>query len=645
MDKKALETSVSYAWDDLGTAAVHVKWAAQGYVEAAQKTLAAFDEVQRQLTTIFMQNLSLEQAGQLMAELRKQPAGQMTVAFAEDTQLQAKLKSANDGKQAYRDARHAWRQAVEAAEAEGCEPTERFSQPDEVVDADQAIEAEAQITERLNALRAEIEQGARHVDTMVLNAQQGASVVPQAVPAAQAAPTVEAEVVTDSAAEDPLAMLDGMTDGPTTPVATQSAPDASSEAVVVEQPARPDAVASSAPPSADNIVEDEDLPTPAEIARGRNPAQVPPPAQVVSSGNATEAEPGPEKEPIIVTGIGATVVEAVNGLITAIADFKFEAPTPDDVRVRVRDAEAARAATAAALETYVRGEDEQTRDPGLIDWAKEYLEDSEQVIGFFKAYLANYDATQRSLDERKLMRAASDAYNAADQRSDSEGRAVAREQYANAHERLSQSYAQLKAFDRTEQDYLDLLAEILDEGGRNLAMMANRANVSAVAPEGDAHDDAWGARPAPTKLFDLSSMSSLAKPVGIGLAALLVVIAGVWIGSSGSSDTPAVTASVTEPVTAPTKVPAPAVPPSPTVAPAPAPRVSTPPSATPSTPHVATAAPAPSPAPVVAAKPVVAPAHRPPVVHHVDALAREQAQLNAANAKLDAWARQNGQQP
>ena len=38
MDKKALETAVSYAWDDLGTAAVHVKWAAQGYVEAAQKT-------------------------------------------------------------------------------------------------------------------------------------------------------------------------------------------------------------------------------------------------------------------------------------------------------------------------------------------------------------------------------------------------------------------------------------------------------------------------------------------------------------------------------------------------------------------------------------------------------------------------------
>ncbi|PRG49767.1 hypothetical protein [Burkholderia multivorans] len=645
MDKKALETSVSYAWDDLGTAAVHVKWAAQGYVEAAQKTLTAFDEVQRQLTTIFMQNLSLEQAGQLMAELRKQPAGQMTVAFAEDTQLQAKLKSANDGKQAYRDARHAWRQAVEAAEAEGCEPTERFSQPDEVVDADQAIEAEAQITERLNALRAEIEQGARHVDTMVLNAQQSASVVPQAVPAAQAAPTVEAEVVTDSAAEDPLAMLDGMTDGPTTPVANQSAPDASSEAVVVEQPAQPDTVASSVPPSADNIVEDEDLPTPAEIARGRNPAQVAPPAQVVPSGNATEAEPGPEKEPIIVTGIGATVVEAVNGLITAIADFKFEAPTPDDVRVRVRDAEAARAATAAALETYVRDEDEQTRDPGLIDWAKEYLEDGEQVIGFFKAYLANYDATQRSVDETKLMRAAIDAYNAANQRSDSEGRAVAREQYADAHERLSQTYAQLKALDRTEQDYLDSLAEVLDEGGRNLAMMANRANVSAVAPEGDAHDDAWGARPAPAKLFDLSSMSSLAKPVGIGLAALLVVIAGVWIGSSGSSDTPAVTASVPAPVAAPTKVPAPAVPPSPTVAPAPAPRVSTPPSAAQSTPHVATAAPAPSPAPVVAAKPVVAPAHRPPVVHHVDALAREQAQLNAANAKLDAWARQNGQQP
>lgn len=639
MDKKALETSVSYAWDDLGTAAVHVKWAAQGYVEAAQKTLAAFDEVQRQLTTIFMQNLSLEQAGQLMAELRKQPAGQLTVAFAEDTQLQAKLKSANDGKQAYRDARHAWRQAVEAAEAEGCEPTERFSQPDEVVDADQAIEAEAQITERLNALRAEIEQGARHVDTMVLNAQQIASVVPRAVPAHQAAPTVEAEVVTDSAAEDPLAMLDGMTDGPTTPVATQSAPDASSEAVVVEQPAQPDTVASSVPPSADNIVEDEDLPTPAEIARGRNPAQVAPPAQVVSSGNPTE------KEPIIVTGIGATVVEAVNGLITAIADFKFEAPTPDDVRVRVRDAEAARATAAAALETYVRDEDEQARDPGLIDWAKEYLEDGEQVIGFFKAYLANYDATQRSLDETKLMRAAIDAYNAADQRSDSEGRAVAREQYADAHERLSQSYAQLKAFDRTEQDYLDLLAEILDDGGRNLAMMANRANVSAVAPEGDAHDDAWGARPAPTKLFDLSSMSSLAKPVGIGLAALLVVIAGVWIGSSGSSDTPAVTASVPAPVTAATKVPAPAVPPAPTVAPAPSARVSAPPSAAPSTLHVATAAPAPSLAPVVAAKPVVAPAHRPPVVHHVDALDREQAQLNAANAKLDAWARQNGKQP
>lgn len=597
MDKKALETAVSYAWDDLGTAAVHVKLAAQGYVEAAQKTLAAFDEVQRQLTTIFMQNLSLEQAGQLMAELRKQPAGQMTVAFAEDTQLQAKLKSANDGKQAYRDARYAWRQAVEAAEAEGCDPTERFSQPDEVVEADQVIEAEAQITERLNALRAEIEQGARHVDTMVLNAQQSASAVPQAVPAAQAAPTVEAE--------DPLDMLDGMTGGPTTPVTTPPAPDASSEAVVVERPARPDTVAASATPSADNIVENEDLPTPEEIARGRNPAQTASTIEVAPPESASESEPRTEKEPIIVTGIGATVVEAVNGLITAIADFKIEAPTPDDVRVRVRDAEAARAATAAALETYVRDEDGQTRDPGLIEWAKEYLEDSVQVIGFFKAYLANYDLTQRSVDGTKLMRAAIDAYNAADQRSDSEGRAVAREQYADAHERLSQTYAQLKALDRTEQDYLDSLAEILDEGGRNLAMMANRANVSAVAPEGDAHDDAWGARPAPIKLFDLSSMSSLAKPAGIGLAALLVVIAGVWIGSSGGSGTPA----------------------------------------TPSTPHVATAAPAPSPAPVVAAKPVVAPAHRPPVVHHVDALAREQAQLNAANAKLDAWARQNGQQP
>ncbi|PQV53327.1 hypothetical protein [Paraburkholderia sp. BL21I4N1] len=545
MDKKTLETEVNYAWNNLGNAAVLVKMAAREYVDAAQNTLAAFDEVQRQLTTIFMQNLSLEQASQLMAELRKQPAGQMTVAFAEDTQLQVKLKSANDGKQAYRDARHAWLQAVEAAEAVGCEPTEWFSQPDEVVDADEAIEAEAHITERLNALRAEIEKGAQHVDTMVLKAQQSASVVPQAVPAAQAAPTVEAE--------DPLAMLDGMT-GDASPAAHAKAP--------VEQH------------------------TPVVDATGE-----PQPVQ-------------PQRPPL--EGIGAKVVDATGKVVQAVS--AIEGAQPEAVEGRVADAEAAAKALGDVLAEYqMEGKDP---DPKVTEAAESMLDSARLIAADARRYARNAPLENRALEEYCALEAAADAYDTAEEEADSNARIRAQFAYRTAHERLAQTFTELKAVGYADSELLDAAAKAVDLGGANLARMANRINVAVTAPEGMAvHDASWGAAPARAGLAFANLPSSI-KPVGIGLAVLLVIVAGVWIGSSGSDPTPV----------APVAPVAPAAPAAPVAA------------------ITGTA-----PAPAVVHRPTPAPVHRAPVVRQADALAREQAQLNAANAKLDAWAKANSQ--
>ncbi|MEF9443284.1 hypothetical protein OWS73_33250 [Burkholderia sp. 1B3(2022)] len=585
MDKKTLETAVSYAWDDLGNAAVLVDMAAKDYVEAAQKTLAAFDEVQRQLTTIFMQNLNLEQAGQLMAELRKQPAGQMTVAFAEDTQLQAKLKSANDGKQAYRDARHAWRQAVEAAEAEGCEPTERFSQPDEVVDADKAIEAEAQITERLNALRAEIEKGAQHVDTMVLNAQQSASVahaaaVPQSAPAAVAAPIVqvlEPEPLVDSGDEevDALAMLEGMTG-------------------------------------------DVDV----DVAPSESTAPVAQPAQAVVEPHAGDGEPmRPRKVTMPSEGLGGQVTRAVDSLAEAMTPFEDRDLDPAVAQDRLAVAQPALDDLRAKLEAYRL--ESSAPDPDVIQGVTTFMNHAGSIIAYFRAHLDVYDLQARAAQETTVMSEALLSYRDAELASNSTDRAVAQHMYKAAHERLGQIYLQLQNSGLDGQALQEVLAGVakaLDEGSKHLAMMANRFNAAMVAPEGDAHDDAWRARPNGVRMPDVKRFI---KPIGIGVAALVVIVSGVWIGTSGSDP-------VAVPAPAPT-IPAPAVP-----TPAQAPVV-VPPRA-----PAATRAPVPVPTPAPAAKPVAPPvAHRLPVTRHVDGRALEQAQINAASAKLDSWAKTN----
>jgi len=585
MDKKTLETAVSYAWDDLGNAAVLVDMAAKDYVEAAQKTLAAFDEVQRQLTTIFMQNLNLEQAGQLMAELRKQPAGQMTVAFAEDTQLQAKLKSANDGKQAYRDARHAWRQAVEAAEAEGCEPTERFSQPDEVVDADKAIEAEAQITERLNALRAEIEKGAQHVDTMVLNAQQSASVahaaaVPQSAPAAVAAPIVqvlEPEPLVDSGDEevDALAMLEGMTG-------------------------------------------DVDV----DVAPPESTAPVAQPAQAVVEPHAGDGEPmRPRKVTMPSEGLGGQVTRAVDSLAEAMTPFEDGDLDPAVAQDRLAVAQPALDDLRAKLEAYRL--ESSAPDPDVIQGVTTFMNHAGSIIAYFRAHLDVYDLQARAAQETTVMSEALLSYRDAELASNSTDRAVAQHMYKAAHERLGQIYLQLQNSGLDGQALQEVLAGVakaLDEGSKHLAMMANRFNAAMVAPEGDAHDDAWRARPNGVRMPDVKRFI---KPIGIGVAALVVIVSGVWIGTSGSDP-------VAVPAPAPT-IPAPAVP-----TPAQAPVV-VPPRA-----PAATRAPVPVPTPAPAAKPVAPPvAHRLPVTRHVDGRALEQAQINAASAKLDSWAKTN----
>ncbi|HDR8943193.1 TPA: hypothetical protein QDB15_000121 [Burkholderia vietnamiensis] len=606
MDKKSLETAVGYAWDDLGTAAVLVKMAAQEYVDAAQETLAAFDDVQRQLTTIFMQNLSLEQASRLMAELRKQPAGQMTVAFAQDTQLQVKLKSANEAKVAYRDATQAWEEAVDAAEDAGCERTARFSAPDEVVPADQAIEAEAKITDKLNDLRAAIEKGAQHVDTIVQAAQSApAAVVPSPVAPSVAAP-VDPEV---ESAED---MLNGMTDNATAPAAeptaTQSvAPVAVDEPPVPAQPVEP---------------------------QGPQPVNTAPEVPPVASS----AEPAPQK-PIPTSGVGLELVDAMISMSDAgraLNDFAGDDAEAyqtlmGNIRRAVED-------LGAALAAY--RQEETDPDTSLI-------ENAEKLHGMFSGMLEVEALGERARAENRALDEAADAYNAANDVSDSNGRIRAQSNYRMAHERLARTFAELKAVDGMgmDADFLDAVASAVDNGGRNLAMMANRTHVAVTAREGiEAHDAAWGAKPASA---GLAGLTSHIKPVVIGVAALLVIVAGVWIGSGSSNSDPiAAPAPVVAPPApiAPPTVPAPAVP----VVPVPAP-VATPRVVAPAVPaalaapvaHVAPVAPAP-----VVAKPAVAPTvHRPPVVHHVDNLAREQAQLNAANAKLDAWAQQHDHQP
>lgn len=592
MDKQSLETAVSDAWDDLGTAAVLVKMAAQDYVDAAQETLAAFDDVQRQLTTIFMQNLSLEQASQLMAELRKQPAGQMTVAFAHDTQLQVKLKSANDGKQAYQDARQAWREAVDAAEGEGCAPTERFSQPDEVVDADQAIEAEAQITEKLDALRSAIEKGAHHVDTLVQNAQAVHTPAAEVTDAPVATATVEssiAAVVASAAPETDAEDFDSMLNGMAGDVSPAVAPS----------PMTP-------------IVQ----PTPMVAA----PDQPRP-------GVHTHAEPEePNRKPI--TGMRAEVVKATAAMLDAV--IALEGAEVDALEGLIAQAEEATKVLEAVLSEYIQeGHDP---DPTLITDTKGFMDSSRGVVTHARQYLQSVPLEVHAREDFNALHAAADAYNAADSAADSNGRIRAQHAYQEVHERLTRAFTELKTLGHSDPDYLDAIAEAIDQGGTNLAMMANRTHVSATADEGiDAHDAAWGAKPARARWPDLTGYI---KPVGIGVAALLVIVAGVWIGSSGSdpvSPVPEITGPASiGPQTVPTPV-------APSVS-VPAPRAVP---ATPPVPHATLTAPSPA----VAPKPALAPApvHRPPVVHHGDALAREQAQLNAANAKLDAWAKAHAQ--
>ncbi|WP_186197700.1 hypothetical protein [Burkholderia gladioli] len=620
MDKKALETAVSYAWDDLGNAAVLVNMAAKDYVKAAQNTLDAFNEVQRQLTTIFMQNLSLEQAGQLMAELRKQPAGQMTVAFAEDTQLQAKLKSANDGKQAYRDARHAWRQAVEAAEAEGCEPTERFSQPDEVVDADQAIEAEAQITERLNALRAEIEQGARHVDTMVLNAQQSASVVPQAVPAAQAAPTVEAEVITDSEAEDPLAMLDGMTGNAAAAAPAAHAPAASQVQAPRAQPA----------PIVDDIEEDESLPPPNSNIEATT-------AAAVVSQRTSDSEP---TVPMSDVARRMTAELLDNCIWVAEAMAAINGAPRIDLPNLVSDVEAAMKALRESLANYTQEILEP--DPDKVQQAEQLVLDASNVVAHAQRLIAIGPLIDKSLNESKVLQAAAEAY---EQAQDTKTRAVAGGVYKQAVEALMATHAQLVASGNAPAELLESLGELVDHGGVNLAKMANHAHVAAVSPRKDAHDMSW-ANPAAFK--GRESLARFAKPAVVGLAALVVVIAGVWIGSSGGqSSTSPIVPPVVAPATVPASVAVPAPAPAPIAVPAPVAALPAPSGSAPVVQPAKVPAPDPvKPAAPVVVKPTAAPTvHRPVVVHHIDNLAREQAQLNAANAKLDAWAKAQNEHP
>ncbi|MBU7436024.1 MULTISPECIES: hypothetical protein [Burkholderiaceae] len=591
MDKKALETAVSYAWDDLGNAAVLVAMAAKDYVEAAQSTLDAFNEVQRQLTSIFILN-DPEKAGPLMAELRKQPAGQMTVAFAEDTQLQVKLKSANDAKTDYRDARLAWNKAVDAAEAAGCEPTERFTQPDVVVAADQSIEAEVQITERLNALRDAIEKDAQHVDETVLLAQQSASVEPSndaEVPSVAPASSSQAP---ESEEEDYNDMLNGMT-GDASPATEATAP--------VEQP-----------------------------------------TQVAVA--TEEPEPVQAQRPPL-DGIGAKVVDATGKVAQAVS--AITGVQPEAIAGRVADAEAAAKALKSVLAEYqMEGKDP---DPKVIDAANKVLDSARFIAADARRYEQNATLEARAREEYEALDAAASAYNVAEEDADSNARIRAQFAYKAAHERLAQTFTELKALGYADPDFLDAAAKALDLGGTNLAKMANRIHVAVTAPEGmTVHDASWGAKPARAG-FAVANLTSSIKPVGIGVAALLVIVAGVWFGSRGSEPTtvapaPAITAPA--PVATPT-VPAPVAPPTvtgPPAVPAPvAPPKVPAPATVPVAPSVPTAPPVAhtAPAPAVVPRPAPAPVHRAPVVHHVDALAREQAQINAANAKLDAWAKAN----
>ncbi|HIH2744675.1 TPA: hypothetical protein ACYLN4_000333 [Burkholderia lata] len=600
MDKKALETAVSYAWDDLGNAAVLVAMAAKDYVEAAQSTLDAFNEVQRQLTSIFVLN-DPEKAGPLMAELRKQPAGQMTVAFAEDTQLQVKLKSANDAKTDYRDARLAWNKAVDAAEAAGCEPTERFTQPDVVVAADQSIEAEVQITERLNALRDAIEKDAQHVDETVLQAQQSASVEPTSDAEVPSFAPASSSQAPESEEEDYNDMLNGMT-GDASPAAEATAP--------VEQPTQ--------------VAVATEEPEPVQAQR--------PPLE----------------------GIGAKVVDATEKLVQAVS--AIDGVQPEAIDGRVADAEAAAKALESVLAEYqMEGKDP---DPKVINAANELLDSARFIAADARRYQQNAPLEDRAKEEFNALEAIAEGYDASEAAADSTGRILARSAYKDAHERLTQTFAELKAVGYADPDFLDAVAKAVDQGGANLARMANRINGSVTDPEGMAvHDASWGAKPARAG-FAVANLTSSIKPVGIGVAALLVIVAGVWFGSRGSEPTtvaPAAAITAPAPVVTPTvpaarvvpAVPAPVAPPTVTAPPAvPAP-VAPPtvpdPATVPVAPSVPTAPPVAhtAPAPAVVLRPAPAPVHRAPVVHHVDALAREQAQLNAANAKLDAWAKAN----
>ncbi|MCA8162016.1 hypothetical protein [Burkholderia cepacia] len=598
MDKRSLVTAVDYAWEDLGNAAVFVKMAAQAYVDAAQRTLDAFDEVQRQLTSIIVQNLNVEQAGHVMAELRKHPAGQLTVAFAHDTQLQVMLKSANEGKMAYRSARDAWHHAVEAANAEGCDPTERFSQPDEVVDADQAIEAEAQITEKIDALRSAIEKGAQHVDKVIQDKQQSASIepettVPQAAPAEGAAPITEP--VVDGETEDPMAMLDGMTgDG------AAAAPAVQTVATAPVQPA----------PIVDDIEEDESLPPPNAGMDSPRPEPEP-----VVADAPTVDKPARELSPAAQRLTDQLVSD---GLASSQAVVAFDNPAQATVPDLAGRARAAAKSLTASLQNYVT--EVQRPDPVQVRDAQELLDDAEHIIAHEEQQHAVRPLVDRATSQLTKLSATAEAYQ--DARTTA-GRAAAADLYRGLVDDLLRTHAELAATGHADPTFLTYLGEAVDEAGQNLAKIANVAHVAAVAPEKDAHDLAWA---PPT---ERGNMVRFVKPAGIGLAALLVVIAGVWIGSSGgASPSPQVAA----PVIAPTTVQAPAAVP---VAP-PASSVSTIPRTTPpARPSVQ------APPPPVVGRTAAPTVHRPPAVRHVDNLAREQALLNAANAKLDAWAQQH----
>ena len=272
-------------------------------------------------------------------------------------------------------------------------------------------------------------------------------------------------------------------------------------------------------------------------------------------------------------------------------------------------------------------------DPKLIQSTQTLLDDLEFVVAHSEQQWELRPLIERAGNEAKELVTAREAYNIAQTTT---ARAAAASTYRDVIDKLMITHAALKADGRADPEFLSDLGDMVDEAGQNLAKIANLAHVAAVSPKGDAHDLAWAA-PAKGKTLAMNHPTRYAKPVGTGAIALLVAVAGVWIGSSGGESAPS---PVVAPAIAPATIPAPATVPvaPPVVAPRVAPSVSSVPVA-PVKPIAL--APVKAPAPAVV-KPVAAPIeHRAPVVHHADTRASEQAQINAANAKLDAWAQQH----